>query len=405
MRREHYAGRDLLRALTIEDLRRIARRRLPRSGCEYLEGGAEDELSLKRNRDVFERIAWAPRTLVGVAMPDLAVPLFGKRANMPVAIAPTGFNGLLWPQGDVALARAAATSGIPFTLSTMANCSIETLARDAPGENWFQLYPLKDLRSLDRLVDRARDAGYGTLVVTTDVPQLGAREWDQRNYRAPAKLGGAALLDMLAHPGWMRRVLLPGGVPRFENLLEFLPAGGQGQSALLGVRYLATQLNPMFSWDDVARIRERWRGRLVLKGILSLDDARRAVDARRRRHRPVEPRRTPARFRDLGRRAAARRSGGAQGPGDDTRGRRLPPWIGRAQGGRARRARGDDRPRHALRVGRRRRGRCRARAHSAACGDGEDDDSARLPQHGRGRPAVDPLMIAAYRSRRFPSHR
>jgi (S)-mandelate dehydrogenase len=278
MRRRHYAGRDLLRALTIEDLRRIARRRLPRSGCEYLEGGAEDELSLKRNRDVFERIAWVPRTLVGVAMPDLAVPLFGKRANMPVAIAPTGFNGLLWPQGDVALARAAATSGIPFTLSTMANSSIETLARDAPGENWFQLYPLKDPRSLDRLVDRARDAGCGTLVVTTDVPQLGAREWDQRNYRAPAKLGGTALLDMLAHPGWMRRVLLPGGVPRFENLLEFLPAGGQGQSALLGVRYLASQLNPMFSWDDVVRIRERWRGRLVLKGILSLDDARRAVE-------------------------------------------------------------------------------------------------------------------------------
>jgi (S)-mandelate dehydrogenase len=278
MRREHYAGRDLLRALTIEDLRRIARRRLPRSGCEYLEGGAEDELSLKRNRDVFERIAWVPRTLVGVAMPDLAVPLFGKRANMPVAIAPTGFNGLLWPQGDVALARAAATSGIPFTLSTMANCAMETLARDAPGENWYQLYPLKDPRSLDRLVDRARDAGYGTLVVTTDVPQLGAREWDQRNYHAPAQLGAAALLDMLAHPGWMRRVLLPGGVPRFENLLEFLPAGGQGQSALLGVRYLASQLNPMFSWDDVVRLRERWRGRLVLKGILSLDDARRAVE-------------------------------------------------------------------------------------------------------------------------------
>ena len=100
MRRQHYAGRDLRRAVTIEDLRRIAHRRLPRSSCEYLEGGAEDEVSLKRNRDVFERIVWQPRSLVGVAMPDPAVTLFGKRANLPIVIAPTGFNGLLWPQGD-----------------------------------------------------------------------------------------------------------------------------------------------------------------------------------------------------------------------------------------------------------------------------------------------------------------
>lgn len=278
MRRQHYAGRDLRRAVTIEDLRRMAHRQLPRSSCEYLEGGAEDELTLKRNRDVFERIAWMPRSLVGVAMPDPAVTLFGRRANLPIVIAPTGFNGLLWPQGDVALARAAAAAGVPFTLSTVSNCAIEALAREAPGDNWFQLYPVKDPRTLERLVDRARDAGYGTLVVTTDVPALGAREWDQRNYRAPMKLGMPALLDMLAHPRWMWRVLWPGGVPRFENLIEFLPTGGQHQSAFMGARYLATQLNPLFSWDDVARLRDRWRGKLVLKGLLCVDDARRAVE-------------------------------------------------------------------------------------------------------------------------------
>jgi (S)-mandelate dehydrogenase len=193
-------------------------------------------------------------------------------------IAPTGFNGLLWPQGDIALARAAATAGVPFTLSTVSNCAIEKLAREAPGDNWFQLYPVKDPRSLERLIDRARDAGFGTLVVTTDVPVLGAREWDQRNYRAPLKLGLPALLDMLAHPGWMWRVARAGGVPRFENLTEFLPTGDGNRSALLGARYLSTQLNPLFSWQDVARLRDRWRGRLVLKGLLTLDDARRAVD-------------------------------------------------------------------------------------------------------------------------------
>jgi (S)-mandelate dehydrogenase len=278
MRRVHYAGGDLARALTIEDLRRMAHRRLPRSSCEYLEGGAEDEVSLRRNRDVFERIAWLPRTLVGAGVPELAISLFGRRANLPVVIAPTAFNGLLWPQGDVALARAAAGAGIPFTLSTVSNCAIEKLAREAPGDNWFQLYPVKDPRSLERLVDRARDAGFGTLVVTTDVPVLGAREWDQRNYRAPLKLGATALLDMLTHPAWLWGMARAGGPPRFENLVEFLPGGDTSRSAFLGARYLSTQLNPQFSWHDVARLRERWRGRLVLKGLLSVDDARRAVE-------------------------------------------------------------------------------------------------------------------------------
>jgi len=117
--RAHYSGRDLRRVITIEDLRRIARRRLPNFSFEYLEGGAEDEIALRRNRDVFERIAWQPRTLAGVGNPDLATEVLGETWHLPLVIAPTGFNGMLWPQGDLALAKAAADAGIPFTLSAV----------------------------------------------------------------------------------------------------------------------------------------------------------------------------------------------------------------------------------------------------------------------------------------------
>jgi (S)-mandelate dehydrogenase len=158
----------------------------------------------------------------------------------------------------------------------MSNAALDRVVRDAKGDVWFQLYPVKDPRAIDRLVDKARDTGCSTLVVTCDVPSLGAREWDQRNYRAPLKLSVPSLADMVAHPVWSWRVLLRNGLPRFENLLEFLPDGGKGQSAMVGVRYMSTQLNPSYSWPDVVRLRARWKGKLVLKGILSVDDARRA---------------------------------------------------------------------------------------------------------------------------------
>jgi len=277
MKRMRYTGSDFARAINTEDLRHMAKRRLPHFSFEYVEGGAEDELTLKRNRDVFERIAWVPRTLSGMGPPDLGVELFGRQCNMPLAIAPTGFNGLLWPEGDLALARAATTAGVPFTLSTAANCSLERMGREVAGQLWFQLYPLKEEKVSDRLIERAREAGFQTMLVTTDAPVLGAREWDQRNYRAPLKLTLPNILDVLAHPGWLRRVMIPGGAPRFENIIEFLPA--DRRSAMVGARYFATQFNDRLSWDDIVRMRARWPGKLVVKGILSVEDARRAVEA------------------------------------------------------------------------------------------------------------------------------
>jgi (S)-mandelate dehydrogenase len=276
MTRRYYAGGDFRRAATIEELRRVALRRLPRFVFEYVEGGAEDEVTLRRNRDVFERVAWLPRTLVGLSMPDMTTELFGETLNLPLVIAPTGFNGMLWPLGDLALAKAAAAAGIPFTLSTVSNYDVVQMGRELPGKIWFQLYPVKDQKTADRLVERAAEAGVRTLMVTTDTPVLGAREWDRRNYRQPMKLSASSILDVLAHPRWIREVMLPKGAPQFANLTEFLPP--HARSALQGVRFMGTQINPQLNWSDMDRLRQRWKGRLILKGVLCVEDAKRALE-------------------------------------------------------------------------------------------------------------------------------
>jgi (S)-mandelate dehydrogenase len=274
--RSYYGGRDFQRASTIEELRRVAMRRVPRFAMEYLEGGAEDEVTLRRNRDIFERITWLPRTLVGTGVPDLACEILGEAMHLPVVIAPTGFNGMLWPQGDLALARAAQAAGIAFTLSTVGNYDVVAMNRELVRPAWFQLYPFKDSKTAERLVERAAEAGCDKLVVTTDVPYLGAREWDQRNYRRPMQLSAGSVLDVLAHPRWLWQVMIPNGAPEFANLTEFLPPGAR--SALQGVRFMGTQINPNFSWADVEKIRSRWKGKLILKGILCVEDARRSLE-------------------------------------------------------------------------------------------------------------------------------
>ena len=276
MKRRYYSGADFRRALSIEELRRVAQNRLPRFQMEYVECGAEDEVSLKRNRSIFERITWLPRVLVGTGLPDLSREVLGEALQLPLIIAPTGFNGMLWPQGDLALAKAAEAAGIAFTLSTVSNYDLAALNPQLQRPAWFQLYPFKDLKTSDRLVERAQAAGCDKLVVTVDLPTLGAREWDQRNYWRPLKLSPSSVLDVLLHPRWLWQVMLPHGAPEFSNLTEFLPAGAR--SALQGVRFMGTQINPTFSWADIERVRERWKGKLVLKGILCVEDAKRSVE-------------------------------------------------------------------------------------------------------------------------------
>jgi (S)-mandelate dehydrogenase len=201
--------------------------------------------------------------------------LFGQEINSPLIIAPTGLNGMLWKNGDAALARAAHAANLPFTLSTVSNVLLEELASQATGRLWMQLYVVKDRSSARDIAQRAEQAGYEALVFTTDANVFGNREWDRRNYRALGKLTWRNVFDVACHPRWAMNVLLP-HAPRFENILRYLPP--EGHSARGGVVSVPRLFAPDINWDDVKWLREAWPRKLILKGVLSVDDAKRAAE-------------------------------------------------------------------------------------------------------------------------------
>ena len=204
---------DLSRVANIEDLRRLARRRLPRIVFDFYDGGAEDEVALRGNRAAFERIRFLPRVLRDVEKVDASTAIVDGPSKYPLVIAPVGGIGMGWPGGDLAIARAAADCGIPFTLSTAATVSIEEIADKAPGRLWFQLYVLHDREFTDRLVERAYAAGYEALVVTVDLPVGGKRERDTHNgLSLPFRPGWRELLAGVAHPSWSLRILAAAAV-------------------------------------------------------------------------------------------------------------------------------------------------------------------------------------------------
>ncbi|HUG97682.1 MAG TPA: alpha-hydroxy acid oxidase [Gammaproteobacteria bacterium] len=276
LQRTLYAGRDFRRALSIEELRGIARRRVPHFVFEYVECGAEDELSLRWNRAVFESIRFRPTTLVDTTGRHIRANVLGQPSNAPLIIAPTAMNGMQSRDGDVALARAGASAGIPFCLSTFSNARLEALANDASGRLWMQLYLLGERAIARDIVARADAAGYEALVLTTDANVFGFREWDKRNYRAPARLTLRNLFDAARHPRWLLDIAFPGGFPRFENVLDFLPP--EARSARAGVAHLPRLLVPDVTWADVEWLRRAWPRKLLVKGILDTADARRAVE-------------------------------------------------------------------------------------------------------------------------------
>ena len=264
-------ARRLERALTIGDLRSIARRRTPRSVFDYTDGAAEAEISLRRARAEFARIEFQPSVLRDVSDVDLSVTTLGRRAEVPFSFAPTGFTRMMNHEGEPAVARVAARRGIPYALSTMGTTSIEDVA-DASlgGRLWFQLYVWRDRSAAEDLIHRAQAAGYEALILTVDVPVAGARLRDVRNgMTIPPSLTPKTLADMALHPTWWINALTTDPL-RFASLDTW-----QGTVADL----LDTMFDPTMTISDLEWLRSHWDGPLVVKGIQTVEDARRVVDA------------------------------------------------------------------------------------------------------------------------------
>lgn len=265
-----------LRCYNIADLRERARRRLPRGIWEYAERGVEDETGMARNRAAFEAVTFRPRVLRGVHAVDPSTRIFGQPSALPLALAPTGAAGLLWYRGDLALARAAAAAGVPFTISSASTMDLEQIAV-AGGRLWFQLYLWEDRTLSHAVVDKARDFGCEALFVTLDMPVPPNREYIQRNgFGTPFTLNARNTLDVLRHPRWlagvMGRYALDGGVPSQANLPDRLRAKVT-KGAPPGALFKQDDLD----WDGVKDLRDRWPGKFVLKGILHPEDAERAA--------------------------------------------------------------------------------------------------------------------------------
>ncbi len=267
-----------LGAYNIEDLRAIAQRRVPKGVFEFMDRGSEDEIALHNNRFAFERIKLNPRTLVDVSKRTQTTSLFGKPMQMPIAVAPTGIAGLMWYQGELELARAAAAAGIPFTLATGSMTAMETIAAEAAGRLWFQLYMWPDRSMSHKLVERARLAGFEALVVTVDGVVSGNREYNLRNgFTIPFTYSRRNVADVMRHPRWMMAVLgryvLNGGMPRYENypmdLKNKITAAPMGKSMLR---------NDSLTWDDLHVLRKIWPHTLIVKGIMNARDALKAAE-------------------------------------------------------------------------------------------------------------------------------
>jgi isopentenyl diphosphate isomerase/L-lactate dehydrogenase-like FMN-dependent dehydrogenase len=267
--------RKLDAVATIEDLAKIARRRMPKFAFNYLDGGAGDDKGVMRNRQQLDRIVLKPALARGVT-PNLTTALFDKIYSMPFGIAPTGPNNLLWPDADEILAKVAATANIPVVVSTMATTSIERVAELARELTWFQLYPLRSETVTDHLLDRIWRIGITVLVVTIDVTTDAVRNRDVRGgFNDPGFLrSGRFLFDVGRRPAWMLGQLRR-GKPALANLTPYIGRESIGQET---ARNVGDLLLHDVTWEHLKRLRKKWEGTLVIKGILDPDDAISAVD-------------------------------------------------------------------------------------------------------------------------------
>jgi len=257
---------------SIEDLRAGAKRRLPRMLFDFVDGGADSETTCRTNRRDLDAIYLNQNICVDVSNRSTQTSLLGERLSLPVVAAPTGLSGMLWPNGEIAAARAANTAGVPYCLSTMSCCSMEELVAAVAKPFWFQLYMLKDRGFVRALVERAQNAGCPVLVLTADVPVLGQRHRDVRNgLTVPLKFTARAAIDIASRPMWALRAL--GAGPRtFGNLVDKKRGGSAGSLA----EWIGKQFDDAMSWSDVEWLRSLWPGKLIIKGVLNAKDAEHA---------------------------------------------------------------------------------------------------------------------------------
>jgi isopentenyl diphosphate isomerase/L-lactate dehydrogenase-like FMN-dependent dehydrogenase len=265
------------RIINIHDLRHLAERRLPRVVFDYLDGGAESEVTLRENCRIFDDVTFRPRQAVAIPECDLRTRVLSADLAFPAILAPIGYSRLMHPGGEVAAAAAAGESGLAYSLSTISGHRLENVRAASKGRVWYQLYLVGGREVAEGAIDRAQRAGFSALVVTIDTPVAGMRERDPRNGMKEL-LGGTLfsklpfLPQMFAHPGWLASFLLDGGVPKLENIV--IP--GKGPMSLIDVT--AALSHAVVTWEDLHWLKRIWSGPLVVKGVLTGEDARRALD-------------------------------------------------------------------------------------------------------------------------------
>ncbi len=267
----------IARAVNIEALRQEAKRYLPAMLFDFIDGGAEDEQGIARNRAAFDTYRLLPRYLRDFSAASQSVTLFGRQYASPFGIAPTGSAAVFRPDADLLLARAAARADVPFVMSGASNGSIEACAQAASGRMWFQLYMTRHRAHDEDILRRLRDAGVDTLVVTVDSEARSRRERDLRNRFSFGSFSfkPSVAFEALRHPAWLYSYFSNGGMPTMENWMRYAPPGSGARDVM---RYFHSGLPGMPRWEDVDRLRRLWQGRLVLKGILHPDDALRAAE-------------------------------------------------------------------------------------------------------------------------------
>lgn len=260
------------RAASIDDLRLRAKARIPRFAFDLVDGGAEDERNMRRNTEAFEEIELTPRYMVDVSNIDTRATVFGQTFDSPFGMAPIGMLNAFWPGADLTLARLCKAQNIPYTASSASSTTLEQLAKAADGNGWFQLYVSSDANVTEGLIARAEAAGYTTLMVTADVPAAGKRDRDIRNQLAvPFRFTPEVILQCALNPRWAL-TSLKHGTPNVANYADLL------QSATSYADVQKTLITPGFTWEDLKKLRERWKGKLLVKGILHAQDALACVE-------------------------------------------------------------------------------------------------------------------------------